>query len=248
VLFGVELDELPRAKAAGYQSFNHDACLTGTRREELRRIQNWEADDQNKQVYWLNGMAGTGKSTISKTFAELSFAKERLGASFFCSCDFDDRCNINLIFPTVAYHLACQYPVFKAALIQIINSTPDAGHETLAMQLENLLVRPLQSTQLSTTIVIDALDECKDRQPVSAILWLLGRRIDALPRVKFFITGRPKIPIRAGFRLPLLRLHAEVFVLHEVDPASVNQDIKLYVRTRLSEIAAQRSDCDVIFI
>jgi hypothetical protein len=133
--------------------------------------------------------------------------------------------------------------MFKTALIQIINSTPDAGHETIAMQLENFLVRPLQSTEISTTIVIDALDECKDNQPVSAILWLLGRHIEALPRVKFFITGRPEISIRAGFRL--LKPHTNVFILHEVDPAAINQDIELYVRTRLSEIAAQRSDCNL---
>jgi hypothetical protein len=36
-----------------------------------------------------------------------------------------------------------------------------------------------------------------------------------------------------------------VFVLHEVNPASVDEDIELYVRTRLSEIAAQRSDCNL---
>ena len=239
------LKELPYVKEASFRSGNRDTCLDGTRRDELRRIEDWEVDDNNKRVYWLNGMAGTGKSTIAQTFAELSSAKKRLGASFFCSRDFDNRRDINLIFPTLAYHLAYQYPTFKAALIEILKSTPNAGHETLDLQLKNLLVRPLQSTGLSTTIIIDALDECKGKDPASAILSLLGRHIDAMPGVKFFITGRPEIPIRTAFRLPLLRPHAEIFVLHDVDRVSVDGDIKLYLQMRLSEIAAQRSDCEV---
>jgi hypothetical protein len=98
---------------------------------------------------------------------------------------------------------------------------------------------------LSTTIVIDALDECEDDEPASAILSLLARHIDAIPSVKFFITGRPEPPIRSGFRLPVLQPHTEVFVLHDVDPSSVDRDIELYLRTRLSEIAKGRSDLDL---
>jgi hypothetical protein len=66
-----------------------------------------------------------------------------------------------------------------------------------------------------------------------------------MPFVKFFITGRPEIPIRTGFRLRLLRPHTEVFILHEVVRATVDEDIKLYIRTRLSEIVAERSRSDV---
>jgi len=127
------LDELPHVKDAGYQSGNHDTCLSGTRMEELRRIEDWEVDDKNKRVYWLNGGAGTGKSTIAQTFAERSSANGRLGASFFCSRDFDDRSNIHLIFPTLAFHLAYRNAVFKSSLIQILNSTPNAGHQSVGI-------------------------------------------------------------------------------------------------------------------
>ena len=56
-------------------------------------------------VYWLNGLAGTGKSTIAQTIAERLFAEGQLGASFFCSRDFEDRSNLDLIFPTLAAQL-----------------------------------------------------------------------------------------------------------------------------------------------
>jgi hypothetical protein len=239
------LDKLPHVKNAGYQSVDHESCLTGTRQAELQRIEEWEVDTVDKRVYWLNGIAGCGKSTIAKTFAERSARKHRLGASFFCSRDFDDRRNIRFIFPTVAYDLACRYAGFRTALIPIITSNPQIGHALPAIQLEQLLVLPLRSTGLYTTIVMDALDECEDRHPVSAILSLLGQHIDAIPRVKLFITGRPEPLIRSGFRLPLLRPHTEVFLLHEVDRVSVDKDVKVYIRTRLSEIIISRSHCDL---
>jgi hypothetical protein len=202
----------------------------------LRRIEEWEADYTDKRIYWLNGLAGYGKSTIARTFAERSSEKGKLGASFFCSRDFEDRRNINLIFPTLAYGLAHRYTEFKTALILILKSNPNIGCTLPAIQLEDLLVQPLKSTGLRTTIVIDALDECKEDQPASVILSLLGKHIDEIPFVKFFITGRPEPRIRSGFRLPLLRPHAEVFLLHDVDRGSVDQDIHLYVKTCLSGI------------
>jgi len=78
------------------------------------------------------------------------------------------------------------------------------AHTSLISQLENLLINPL-SGNISCVIVIDALDECIDDQPASAILSVLGRFSKQLPLVKFFITGRPEPWIRTGFRLPLLQ-------------------------------------------
>ena len=85
--------------------------------------------------------------------------------------------------------------------------------------MDKLIVRPLNESSISTTIVIDALDECKDEDPASAILSVLGRLISEIPKVKFFLTGRPEQHIREGFRLPLLVKVTDVFVLHEVEPS-----------------------------
>ena len=77
------LNGIRHAADAGHRSGNRQGCLKGTRREVLLQLENWSTDEQDQRVFWLNGLAGTGKSTIAQTFAEMSFADGRLGASFF---------------------------------------------------------------------------------------------------------------------------------------------------------------------
>ena len=205
----------------------------------------WAKDPHGQAVYWLNGLAGTGKSTIAQSFSEIVSKEGILGASFFCSRDYLNRKELKKIFPTLAYQLACQYPNLQTHIVNIIKQDPTIAHASLISQLENLFVNPLSRETVSCVIIIDALDECVDNQPASAILSVLGRFVKQLPLVKFFITGRPEPQIRTGFRLPLLEPLTQIFLLHQVESASVNEDIKLYLKERLTTIAKQRSDIDL---
>ena len=205
----------------------------------------WAKNTQDQNVFWLNGLAGTGKSTIAQSFSEMVVNDGFLGASFFCSRDYLDRRELKNIFPTLAYQLACHYPHFRTHIIKIIKKDPTLAHTSLISQLENLLVNPLSEAKVSCVIVIDALDECIDDQPASAILSVLGQFVGQLSLVKFFITGRPEPRIRTGFRLPLLKPLTQVFLLHEVKPSTVNNDIQLYLTQRLTVIAKQRSDLEL---
>jgi len=201
------------------------------------------AGEQEYRVFWLNGLAGTGKSTIAQTFAERAFADGKLGASFFCSRDFADRSNLQAIFPTLAFQLAYKYQPFREKLLPVLKACPDVAQESLCSQMEKLIVNPLKASHTPTLIIIDALDECKDEEPASAILSILSRYTNEIPSVKFFITGRPEPRIRSGFRLKALLPITDVLKLHEVKPETVNNDIKLFFRTRLTELAKERSDC-----
>ena len=110
--------------------------------------------------------------------------------------------------------------------------------------MNKLIVEPLKKSSISTVIVIDALDECKDKEPASAILSVLGRFVSELPKVKFFVTGRPGPRIRVGFHLPLLEEATDVFVLHGVEPRLVNDDIRQLFKYSLMEIAGRRPEVD----
>ena len=208
------------------------------------QIDQWLTDGHDQRIFWLNGLAGTGKSTIAQTFAETSFADGKLGASFFCSRDYEDRNNLQAIFPTLAFQLAHRYPQFREQLLPVLRANHDVERESLSSQLEKIIVRPFKETQIPTLIIIDALDECKDQEPASALLSVLSRHVHKIPGVKFFITGRPEPQIREGFRLKPLLPITDVLKLHDVKRPSVDEDIKLYLGIHLTNIRETRSDCE----
>ena len=228
-----------RARGAEFRHGDRQGCLKGTRKAVLDGMELWSKDPDVSPIYWLNGLAGTGKSTIAQTFAERLFADGSLGASFFCSRDFEDRRSLHYIFPTLAFQLAHKYPEFRSTLVPLLRSNPDIGHESLFNQMRELIVEPLSLSDVSTVIVIDALDECVDEEPQSAILSVMGRLVEGIPNVKFLITGRPEPRIESGFRLGLLRPLTDIFVLHKVEPSVINADIRLYLEHGLSELATR---------
>jgi hypothetical protein len=206
----------------------------------MSKIELWANDFDKPPVYWLNGLAGTGKTTIAQTIAERFFADGRLGASFFCSRNFEDRSNLKLIFPTLAAQLARRYPEFRPILVSLVQSDPEVAHESLYNQADKLVFRPLRESAISTVIVIDALDECKDEEPASAILSVLGRFVSEVPSVKFFLTGRPEPRVREGFRLYLPAKVTDTFVLHDVEPGLIKNDIRWFLKHSFLEIAYRR--------
>ena len=106
---------------------------------------------------------------------------------------------------------------------------PDVGCESLCSQMDKLIIGPLKATSIPTLIIIDALNECRDEQPASAILSILSRYVNQIPEVKFFITGWPEPQIHSGFHLESLVPITQVFKLHEVKPEAVDSDIKLFL-------------------
>ena len=239
------LNSIHHTSGATHHSGDRQGCLRGTREDVLLQLEQWLKDEQDQHVFWLNGLAGTGKSTIAQTFAEICFADGNLGASFFCSRDFNDRSTLQVIFPTLALQLAYQYPQFREELLKLLRTNFDVGKESLSSQMERLIVGPFKATQIQT-LIIDALDECKDPNPESAILFVLSKYVDQIPNVKFFITGRPETQIRSGFRLPALQPITKVFNLHEVEHSLVDNDIKLFFRTQIPNLLQNRSDCDLM--
>jgi hypothetical protein len=234
------LQSFRRAQEAEYRHGNRKGCLEGTRIAVLDEIELWARDPNRPPIYWLNGLAGTGKSTIAQTTAERMFADARLGGSFFCSRDSADRSNLQLIFPTLAVQLARRYPEFRSSLVPLVRSDPECATESLYNQMRKMIVGPLKKSAISTVIVIDALDECKDEEPESAILSVIGQFASEIPNVKFFLTGRPEPHILQGFNLPEMVEARDVFVLHEIGSGEVRGDIRRLFDHWFADIARRR--------
>lgn len=235
------MNELHRAKAAQWDDVDFDECLEETRTTVLKDIKTWIRNEDVQRIYWLNGLAGTGKSTLAKSIAHYAADQGQLGASFFCSRDEKDRSDVKSIFPTLAFQLAKLFPKFRAELIRVIQ---DRGDYTLpSTQLQKLIVEPLKTTGLHTqpiVIVIDALDECKDEKTSSTILMALSKYIGEVPFLKIFVTSRPEPAVRDAFRL--LRERSNVLDLHLVDSELVNNDIRRFLTVRLAELTKDRSN------
>jgi len=192
----------------------------------------------------LNGLAGTGKSAIAQTITERLFADDQLGGSFFCSRDFEDRSNLHFIFPTLAVQLARRYTKFRSIFVPLARSDPVIAYESLYDQTNKMIVQSLVESAIPTVIASDAMDECKDEEPASAILSVLGQFVSGLPRMKIFVTGRPEPRIRDEFRLPLLERVTDVFIPHGVESRRFNSNIQLFFKHRFSELASHRRGLD----
>ena len=67
-------------------------------------------------MFWLSGMAGTGKSMIARTIAQLFAAQHQLGASFFFKRGEGDRGDASTFFFTVATDLMTRVPAMKTGV------------------------------------------------------------------------------------------------------------------------------------
>jgi hypothetical protein len=240
----------PHALFAAFDS-NRDRtrCLVGTRTDILNQVFRWigmksdegsgaPRDPQDKAcVFWINGSAGTGKTTISYTVAEECRKYGILGASFFCSRD-DPACSDpGLIFTTIAYQLGIFSPPFQAEVSRVMVSQPAIGYASISYQIEQLIVNPLRSLAGSirpSVVVVDALDECRDNGTPSIILSSLARYVTDLYPLKFLVTSRPENHITMAFRDKDLRATARQLILHEVLLDVVQDDITSYLSSKLA--------------
>ncbi|KAK6350166.1 hypothetical protein TWF696_006410 [Orbilia brochopaga] len=233
---------LPFAEGAVFGSYadQHESeCLPGTRVDLLNQITEWADDPEGKSMFWLVGRAGTGKSTISRTVARFLQGKGWLGASFFFKRGEADRSRSALLFTTIAHQLAAHSRYLAFYIQRALQEDPDISRKALKEQFDKLVLQPLleikpASRRARLVLLIDALDECDQKEDVKVIIHLLGhlkntRNAD----VRVFLTSRPDLPIRPAFkRLPDGTYKS--LVLHEVP--SIRDDILLFMKDEMSKI------------
>jgi len=109
-------------------------CLEDTRVDLLQDITNWSNAPGDACICWLNGMAGTGKSTIARTVARIWHENNQLGASFFFSRGQRDLSHASKFFPTLAYQIARLQSSLAADIRKAICEHPQISAQTLRDQ------------------------------------------------------------------------------------------------------------------
>jgi hypothetical protein len=244
-----DLAKLPIASGASYDSYlnqHEEECLPETRTELLHQIMTWSEDEQGKSIFWLNGMAGTWKSTIARTVAK-TLAQTRLGGSFFFKRGEGDRGNATRFFTTLAIQLTVQVRPLIPYIASAVEADPAISTKSLKEQFEKLLLQPLSQLQLqdrpasTMVIVIDALDECEREEDIRIILRLLPCvKQSSIVRFRVLVTSRPELPIRLGFKQISEDDHQDL-VLHEIPKETIERDISLYFKRKFAQISQARS-------
>jgi hypothetical protein len=225
-------------------------CLKDTRVDLLAQIDDWLDDESatRPRVLWLNGLAGTGKTTIARSVAAAAEERKMLAASFFFSRDHRERRRLASIVPTIAFQLALWRDELRGPISEAVSEKPNIANQLMTEQVDTLLVRsfeknPIESNPPCALLILDALDECdKDKGTEGGdLLPLLIKSLDKIPfPVKIFLTSRPEHSINMMLHEPEMCGPTDVVVLHAVDAGIVAADIRLYLTSEFKDVARRR--------
>ncbi|GKZ76478.1 hypothetical protein AnigIFM56816_006744 [Aspergillus niger] len=237
---------LPLVEEATFGSLadqNKPECLEGTQTKILREIQAWVESPDGSQVFWLRGMAGTGKSTISRTLAAACQQGKSLipngpplpvnlflGASFFFDRTKPGRNSIEKLFPSISNKLAHSFPDSRDKICQAILDNQSIGNQNLHNQWSKLISEPLLTLDkelllpVTLVLVLDALDESVSQDPkeagepahdIEGVLRLIttAEKLQNL-RLKIFLTSRPEL--RSQFYVRYKEANVHDFELRKI--------------------------------
>ena len=214
-------------------------CLEDTRVELLAHLEEWGASHP-QPIFWLSGMAGTGKSTISRTLATIFREQNILGGSFFFSRSSGEANNADRFIGTLAYSLCKVSAQLKSGICEAITTNEEVLRQGLRSQWRELIIAPLlqikTSRPLTLNFVVDALDECSSDNDIRLLIQLFVELKDVRNiEVGLFVTSRPEVVIRLGFEKVSLIYHQKLD-LRDIPRKTIEHDIALFVNKELNAI------------
>ncbi|CAE6502723.1 unnamed protein product [Rhizoctonia solani] len=164
-------------------NYTRTTGLDSSHSTEARRLYNWIQNSAPGTVCWVPDVRKTGTSRA--LCAQLD-ATHKLGANFFLP---GESCDLNSIIPSIASQLANYSTPFRSAYA---NSHPPAPFESLEVQFEELIAKPLtdvrETLPVGLTVVIDATNA---RGGVRSIIDAIRSKSEGLP-IKFIVFSHPE--------------------------------------------------------
>lgn len=250
------IDKLINVDGAYYNSTERahaSACLEHTREGIIKRLVDWVYDPEGPPLCWLHGMAGTGKSTIAQTVAEICVQDGILAGHFFFARDSQRRFKAEGLFTTIAHQLSgfeIRLVPHMAKAVLTDASLPEARNIYL---FPRLLAKPLADLRSEVpallfpmVVVVDALDECQTPRDVTEVLTiLLNNDLCVRPRpiFKILVTSRPEPHIRTMFRSDNASEPRRGFLSCDLGQEDPRHDIELLLTKGFKDIRADRPEC-----
>ncbi|KZT31028.1 hypothetical protein SISSUDRAFT_964957, partial [Sistotremastrum suecicum HHB10207 ss-3] len=140
-------------------------CLLGTRKTIIKEIMEWavhvERDNaSSSNVFWLSGVAGSGKTSIAHTISELCASMGLLGSSFFFKHDEAGRNELMMMLSTMIVDLAAFNPKIAEVIHKVITLNPSMTE--VQRYFCDLILKSIRDSGYSNPIllVLDAFDDC----------------------------------------------------------------------------------------
>jgi hypothetical protein len=215
--------------------------MDGTRQTLLAEMITWFENTELSapRIFWLNGFAGTGKTTVARTMANWAHQRGRLAATFFFSRNIDATRVPSAIIPTLAYQIARYQPSLRPSICTSIALDEDIRDRSIASQVKTLFGSLSSAATLNTSllIVLDALDEChlEDGCEGGNAIPLLFAQMASVPSIKILLTSRMEDTIKRK----LGRLIDCQITLHDIESTIVQDDIRHYLARSLEKVASE---------
>ena len=199
-------------------------------------------NDRDRPIFWLSGPGGSGKSAIAHTFAEECDGKKVLAGSFFFLRGDKFRTSYHNFFFTLAYQLAIGEESMRALMQTALMDNPDIPYKTLEKQFKMLIYDPILALEQSITIprvvVVDALDECEDKDGILKIISVIsnGCRNPSFP-LRFLFTSRAYEYISTKFRDTTI---VPLMIQANLQDWQANDDIRRVLRQGFQDIRIRR--------
>ncbi|EKM78462.1 hypothetical protein AGABI1DRAFT_129568 [Agaricus bisporus var. burnettii JB137-S8] len=245
-LSGIDfLRESSALEAAFDSNFRRYApsCFPGTRSQYIKDIVIWGTAQSAFPMYRMTGPAGVGKSAVAQTCAEELLDRCQLGASFFFK--FNGCNDYSRFFTSISYQLSSKSPAYHEILDKKLRLDPTIVRKQLRSQFRELIVEPLRELELAgkqiekKVILVDGLDECKDREAQREIIEIVITSISTRSTPFYWaFFSRPEPQIEAAFadhRVTFLCISTFLPVSRGIDG-----EIELYLRCGLQNILRRR--------
>ncbi len=203
-------------------------------------------EKKTKQIIWVNGAAGSGKSAIGRSISERCLSLGTPITRFFFFRTDPTRNDLKHIAATLAYQLIETIPALESIIIPKIQRDALIFNKSLETQFETLIFSSLIQLQESWTetktvvFLLDGVDECIGHGEQAKLIRTITNFVmkQSFPMIVFF-GSRAESQLCVEFRSPVL---SDILLQFPLDTDyRADEDILLFLNDSFEKIKSTHS-------